>query len=252
MAATFSVLQSSLDQAIPLTALEVAADVAASIVRADVPALHRDLFGIIVSNLPATEAHAVQAVLARHGFPTEVVDDNDLPILHEPFTIQRIDFADEGLLLTDMMGREQFRPFTDLVFAAGGFLDEAKLKSKLVPPPGWFEKRSSSNEWQSNRTHREHSLDDVRTFRLDLFFSAAPNRLRASVSADSMMFFRGRPLRLRDTALLLGAKMDVRQLLPHERLTSGLIQADTTLVYPSKRSYEEEIRWKFYQIMRRS
>jgi hypothetical protein len=247
MAATYSVLQSSLDQAIPLAALEEAADVAASIVRTDMLALHRDLFGIIISSLPPAEAHAVQATLMRHGFPTEIVADDDLPLLHEPFTIQRIDLRKDELLFTDMMGCEHCRPLTDLVFAAGGFLDETKLKTKLAQPPRWFETRSSSGEL-ANRSQRQHSLDEVRTFRLDFFFHTAPNRLRAAVSADSTIFFQGRPVRLRDTALLLGAMMDLRQLLPRERLNLGLLLTETNLVYPSRKSYEEEIRWHFHQL----
>lgn len=245
----FSILQTSLDQEIPLAALEAAADASESIVRADVLALHRDLFGIIVSALPFAEAQAIHAALKGHGVPTAIVADDDLPVLHEPFTIQRIHFGKDELLFTDMMGREQFRPIADLVFVAGGFLIETKSKSKFAPAPGLLDARTSSGEWQPPTSTREYSVEEMRTFRLDFFFTTdAPNRLRASVSTESMMFFRDRPVRLRDTALLLGAMMDLQDLLPPERLGSGLLRADTDTVYPSKRSYEEEIRWHFHRL----
>jgi hypothetical protein len=238
-----------LDQEIPLGALEAAADVAESIVRADVAALHRDLFGIIVSSLSLAEAIAIQAVLKQHGCSTEIVADDELPVLHEPFTVQRIDFGKDELLFTDMMGREQRRPLADLVFAAGGFMLETQSRSKIDSAPGIFHPRTSSGEWQPPTAMREYSMEEISAFRLDFFFIDSPNRLRASVSAESMMFFRSRPVRLRDTALLLGAMMDLQALLPPDRLGSGLLRPDTATFFPSKRSYEEEIRWKFHQLM---
>lgn len=62
-----------------------------SVARADCAHLQRDLFGIVVSNLPLEEARAFQAELKRRGFPTDVVADEELPVLQEPFTIQRIE-----------------------------------------------------------------------------------------------------------------------------------------------------------------
>lgn len=244
----YSILQVRLDQTISLAALEEASEAATSIVRADATSMHRDLFGIVVSRLPLAEAEGYQAELKRHGFLTDLVADEEIPSLHEPFTVQRIDLGDGELLFTDMIGREQRRGMADLVFVAGGFLNEKKTKSKVISAPGIFSPRASSGEWQPATNEREYSQHDSRSFRLDFFFTQAPNRLRASVSAETMMFFRGRPLRLRDTALLLGAMMDVRELLPESRLSRGLFAADTQTFYPAFRSYEEEIRWHFYRL----
>jgi hypothetical protein len=72
--------------------------------------------------------------------------------------------------------------------------------------------------------------------------------LSALLSAENTMFFRNRPLRLRDTAQLLGAMMDLRELLPSERVGAGLKRSDTNNFYPSLKSYEEEIRWHFYRL----
>ena len=66
------------------------------------------------------------------------------------------------------------------------------------------------------------------------------------------MFFHGRPLRLRDTALLLGAMMDLRELLPPERVAAGLKRSDTQTAYPSLKRYEEEIRWHFHRLTPRA
>ncbi len=81
--ATYSLLQVSLNQTIDRESLEDASTVVPSIARADCSHLQRDLFGIVVSNLPIDEAKAFQAELKRRGFPTDLVADHELPMLHE-------------------------------------------------------------------------------------------------------------------------------------------------------------------------
>lgn len=241
---TFSLLQVSLDQIIDRESLEEASTAVRSIARADCAVMQRELFGIVVSGLSFEEATAFQAELKRFGFPTEVVADQEIPVLHEAFTIQRVNFNKGALLFSDTMGREQSRPLEDLVFVAGGFLTQTRMKSTLV------EAANPSREPRIRITQleRQYSAQETPGFRLDFFFWSSPNRLRATVSAESMMFFRERPLRLRDTALLLGAMMDLQELLPPERVGSGLKRLDTKAAYPSLRCYEEEIRWHFHRL----
>jgi len=245
---TYSLLQSSLDQTIDRESLEEASDSASSVARADCAVIRRDMFGIVISNLPLGEATAFQAALLSHGFPTEVVADDDVPVLHEAFTIQRIAFTKEGLNFTDTMGRETFRPMAELVFVAGGFLTRSVTKSTSTAMTGLAMRHHSTHTDPYDTSERTYRKENFPEFRLDFFFSTSPHRLRASVSAESMMFFRDRPIRLRDTALLLGAMMDLNELLPGERVGSGLKQKDTKNFYPSLNSYEEEIRWHFHRL----
>ncbi len=249
---TYSLLQVSLDQTIDRESLEDASDVAASVARADCAHLQRDLFGIVVSNLPLEEAKAFQAELKRRGFPTAVVVDDELPVLHEAFTIQRIEIGERVLMITDAMGRVQTRILDDLVFVAGGFLTKSTSKSTTGSEFGMWSPRPNSSPDSLPRAERRYFQEEVQLFRIDLFFWNAPNRLSASVSAESVMFFQGRPLRLRDTALLLGAMMDLQELLPADRVGSGLKRPDTNTFYPSLRSYEEEIRWHFHRLTPRA
>jgi hypothetical protein len=219
---TYSLLQVSLEQTIDRESLEMASDVVPSLARADCAHLQRDLFGIVVSNLPLQEATAFQAGLKRRGFPTDLVADHELPVLHEPFTIQRIEIKEKALLFTDTMGRQQTRVLDDLVFVAGGFLTKSTTKSTTGPELGMLSPRPNSSPYSLPQAERRYFLEDMPEFRLDFFFWASPNRLRASVSAESTMFFQDRPLRLRDTTLILGAMMDLRELLPAERVGAGL------------------------------
>jgi hypothetical protein len=241
---TFSLLQVSLDQTIDRETLEDASDAVPSVARADCAGMQRELFGILISGLPLEEANAFQVALKQRGFATEVVADREIPVLHEAFTIQRINFKKDTLVFTDTMGREQSRPREDLVFVAGGFLTQTKTKSVLV-----MESDSARGpQARQPRLEKQHRFEVVPEFRLDFFFWSSPNRLRASVSAESMMFFHDRPLRLRDTTLLLGAMMDLQELLPPQRVGAGLKRTNTENFYPSLRSYEEEIRWHFHRL----
>lgn len=243
---TYSLLQVSLDQTIDRKSLEEASDAVPSVARADCAFIQRDLFGIVISELPFEDAKAFQVALEQRGFATKVVADCEIPVLQEPFTIQRINFGSDALIFTDMMGREQSRPLEDLFLATGGFLTQSKLKTVHVMESG--NQEGGHRSLHFSRLERQFRTEEVPEFRLDFFFASSPNRLRASISATSTIFFRERPLRLRDTALLLGAMMDLQELLAPERVGSGLKRTDTKNCYPSLRSYEEEIRWHFHRL----
>lgn len=242
----FSLLQTSLDQTIDRETLEEASAAVPSVVRADCAFIQRDLFGIVVSGLSFEDAKVFQLALKRRGFETEVVADRDIPALPEPFTIQRVALKEDALVFTDTMGREQSRALQDLVLVTGGFITQSRLKSVLV-----MESNSPERPYELHhvaRLEQRQRFQEGPEFRLDFFFRTAPVRLRASVSAESILFFHERPIRLRDTALLLGAMMDLQELLPAERVGEGLKRGDTQIYYPSLHSYEEEIRWHFYRL----
>lgn len=243
---TYSLLQISLDQTIERNTLEEASACVKSVVRADCAFIQRDLFGIVVSGLSFDDASAFHMALKRRGFGTEVVADSKIPVLHESFSIQRIVIKEGNLIFTDTIGREQSRSIEDVSLVVGGFLTQSRLKKVLVVETH-SPARMHSFQHPAQLEQRQR-FQDVPEFRLDFFFRSSPTRLRASVSAESIMFFHGRPIRLRDTALLLGAMMDLQELLPPERVGQGLKRTDTKNVYPSLHSYEEEIRWHFYRL----
>ncbi len=241
---TFSLLQTSLRQSISREALEAAAADVPSVALADCAGIQRNLFGIVVSGLPLDEATTFQSALKRHQFSTELVEDSALPVLHDPFTVQRVEISESSLIFTDTMGRSQSRPLDELVFVAGGFLTRERLKTMTVLESG--NPRGPRDSQHHARLETVHRVEPLQEFRLDFFFSSAPHRLRAVVSSENTLFFHERPLRLRDTVLLLGAMMDLVELLPPDRTGEGLKQSATTTYYPSLRSYEEEIRWHFH------
>jgi hypothetical protein len=244
---TFSLLQVSLDQVIDRRSLEDASVVIPSVARADCARLQRELFGIVVSGLPHEEALAFQAELARRGFPTEVVADGELPVLHESFQIQRIERRGEVLVLTDSMGRERPRPLTDLVFLAGGFLNSIEFKTEWHQHLD-FGGVNGRGGMPMLVTEREFREENELWFRLDFFFWSGPNRLHAAVGKDNVIFHQGNPLRLKNDAALRELLVAMASLLPAERVNSCLREPGIMRVYPNLQCYEEEIRWHFRRL----
>ncbi len=244
--ATYSLLQVSLDQAIDRRSLEDASVVVRSLARGDCARLHRELFGILISGLVRDEAATFQAELKHRNFQTELVADEDLPQLHEPFTVQRFEVKGEVLLFTDFMGRIQTRPLTDLVFLAGGFLTQVEIKTDWeVNVRGQSSTRDGAPPIEIEKHRWE---EDELEFRLDFFFWAAPNRLRLALTGNTAIFYQGQPLRLRHPDGLLQMMADLLKLLPNERVNAGLGRHDAKPYYPSVYCYEEEIRWHFHKL----
>lgn len=245
---TFSLLQTSLDHMIDRQSLEEASVAARSVARADCARLQRELFGILVSRLERDEALAFQAALAKCGFPTEVVADRELPVLHESFQIQRIERRGEVLILTDSMGRERARQLTDLVFLAAGFFHRIEFKTE------WRQHLDFGGGAQDGRgmpqfvTEREYREETELLFRLDFFFWSEPNRLHAMLGPETAIFHEGKPLRLKDRAGLEALMVAMAALLPPERLNSWLRDPKKGRVYPNLSCYEEEIRWHFHRL----
>ena len=243
---TYSLLQVSLAQAIARESLEDASVVVRSVARGDCAKLQRELFGILISGLAKDAATTFQAELKHRNFPTELVADEDLPQLHEPFTVQRLEVKGEVLLFTDFMGRIQTRTLTDLVFLAGGFLTQAEIKTDWeVNVRGQTSIRGGAPSIEIEKRRWEEAEPE---FRLDFFFWAAPHRLRLALTGSTAIFYQGQPLRLRHPDGLLQMMAELLKLLPRARVNAGLGRHDASPYYPSVSCYEEEIRWHFHRL----
>jgi hypothetical protein len=242
---TYSLLQESLDQTIERAALEDATDAVRSIARMDCPRILRERSGILISGLERDDALAFQAALKRHHFPTTVVNDNQLPLLHESFQIQRIEQREEVLVFTDSMGRLRTKPVSDLVFLAAGFLRRIEFKTetqlKLNP--------RTDGEGPMFITERETHEEAATEFRLDFFFTAAPHRLNALLCAETAIFFQGQPVRMKNQVAMDGLLAAMGRLLPPERLNSVLRDPASAGIFPNSHCYEKEIRWHFHRLI---
>lgn len=242
---TFSLLQLSLDQKIDRHGLEDASLAVASVSRPDCAMLHRQLYGIVISNLAEEEALAFQSELSQRDFPTLVVPDSELPLLPDSFHIQRIGLEEENLVFTDSLGHSRTRPLAELEFLAAGMVSRLRFKSE------WNQHLDSGIEMTgAPKLVTEHELyeESEMEFRLDFFFSTSPQRQHASASAESTILYQDNTLRLRDTEGLRALASTLAALLPSGRLNSYFRAPASHPPYRTLRNYQNEIRWHLHGI----
>lgn len=246
---TFSLLQLSLDQRIDRRELEDASLALTSLSRPDCAMLHRQLSGVVVTNLPEDEALAFQAELARRDFPTRLVPDGGLPLLSESFQIQRIELRDGNLVFTDSMSHSRIRPVDDLEFLAAGVVSRLHFKS------AWNQHLDYGIESTgAARLVTEHELyeESEPEFRLDFFFRTSPVRQHASACAVSTILHQDTLLRLSDTEGLRNLATTMAALLPSGRVSSYFRNPADHPPYRTLRNYQNEIRWHLHGLETRA
>lgn len=251
---TYSLLVEELDQWIDRDALEAASDMVPSIARADCPRLHRELFGVLASGLSHADAMAFRIALRERGFAVNVVADDEVPVLPESYGMQRVVYHGEVLIFTDAMGRMEVRPLADLVFAAGGKMDKAKVKFTMMveTPLESSLEYQMLNKWEyavePRMGEQRSSVATERHFRVDYFFASEPHRLSMHLAQDGAFFFQDQAVRLAKPETCQNVLAETRKLLPDARLNSGITRPELSLVYPSQHAYEKEIRWHFHRL----
>ena len=240
---TFSLLQLSLEQKIDRRDLEDASFGVTSVSRPDCAMLHRQLYGIVISNLPEEEARTFQEELAKRDFPTLLVPDSELPLLPDSFHVQGIELIGENLVFTDSLGHSRTRPVAELEFLAAGVVSRLRFKSE------WNQHLDFGLEGTGNaRLVTEHELyeESELEFRLDFFFGTSPRRQHASASADSTISYRDATLRLRDMEGLRELATAMAALLTEKQLSSYFRNPASHPSYRTLRNYQNEIRWHLH------
>jgi len=176
------------------------------------------------------------------------VADEEVPILDAGYRVQRITMDDESLAFTDAMGRQKERRLSDLLFLAGGFLQETEEQIEKVVR--LEVKGDTRGTYPAPTLKKLSKMVVVPKFRLDFFFATEPYRVHVLVIPENVAFFQDLPLRLRHPAAMVAARQELSLLLPPERLTCGMLQEDTHAFYPNLASYEEEIRWRFHRLLK--
>ena len=244
----FALLQESLEQTISRAELEDASMAAHSVARADCALLQRELFGIVVGNLPYEDAVALQAALRARNFPTELVEQSALPALPPAKRETGLKLTEDGLWLVDLYGREQLYPKEKCVFAAAGHI--LRLRQRVAGQHEEVIVRGQYGNYSQMVT--DYRLQNVPEFRLETFFSVEPFRLQWILDPDNTLIINGQPAGFRNQTRLDALFKQLAALLPKKRVNLGIRKLSTGdyLVYPSVRAFEEEIVWSFYRLMR--
>lgn len=217
-----------------------------SIARADAAGILRGWFGIVSSGLSYEEAQAFQVGLGTLGCETDIVPDGDIPSLHHDFRCHLIELSGESIILTNAMNRRQERRRNEFVFAAAGIVARERPVSDYEMQT---EVRYTQNgAYTTQVPTRVTEFVEKDYFRIDLFFSRKPHRISLEMDKDSIITYGGRPIRMKNRTEILVLLVDLKSLLPQERMNRGLRELSTETLYPSLQTYEEEIRWAFYRL----
>jgi hypothetical protein len=247
----YALLQSSLDQVIPREALAEAFNASHDLTSYDSFLLGNELFGIVAKDLEKDAAFAIQQVLARNNYPTELIDQSELPELPEAMRGYSLRFDPDAVILIDPYEREDRRPWNDVVFVAAGQVlhlveqPYQNLEWDITPGP-----RGSIHRTVKNVT--EHRLANQPEFRVELFFDNGTRRVQCVLTDKNVLKLNGEMVRLRETDKLDALLQFLATAIPESRTNLGIKRSQTQqpLTYPSVRAFEEELVWSFYQLKR--
>lgn len=248
----YAIVQKSLDQKIDRKLLEEASVHVPSVARADCARLASQLYGIVVSHLERDEAVAFQTALAHYRFPTEVVPQNELPLLMEPRFRRGIRFHPDGFTAIDGMGREDSHPWEEVQFAAGGFTESIRFESESKME--WKRRLGTTRSPITKMVEvtREHKEIREREFRLELFLSCEPYRLQFKAGKETVFRFDEGLLRFHQEDQFTAILQRVATILPPDCQGLGILAASRgeTFTYPGVPAFEEEITWQLFQRLR--
>lgn len=243
---TFSVIQRTLDQDIPLADLEEASVSVPSIARADCLRIHRLMAGILVSGLARQEALAFRNGLAARGHEVDVVEDARLPRLPPDFACQRVRCVEDRLCFSDAMGRDQFVGLDELLFVAGAVITRVRMASEEVRRLRARGVRGGPLTLVIDRQAVERIQ---RAVRLDFFFGRSPYRLRLEAGQTARFFVNDQAVQLREPSMVAWAFHFVRSRAPAGCRVNHHIQcAEPEHQCVPFAVYEEEIRWRFFRL----
>jgi hypothetical protein len=240
---TYSLIQSSLDTVIDRQSLEEASVAAPGVGKADCARIARELFGIVVSGIPIEDAIAFRAALMAKSFPTLIVADDDIPRLPQGRFFNRIDANDEAFILADALGRQEIIRADEVLLLAAGFLRHMRgaREEKIVEVRGAKGETRYVSEFQS-------TVADTPEFRFECFIKRKPYRLCLMLDANTNFIWNGIALRLEKPDPIHAFLKTWHRYVPEDKWNLGLQRSGTDFQYPSLRAFENEIRWRFYQL----
>lgn len=247
----YALVQKTLDQSIDRKALEEASVHAPSVARADCARLSNQLFGVVVTALPHNEAIAFQTALEHFGFSTEVVAQEELPLLTPPKFRRGIRIQGDIFNAIDGLGREDGHSWNEVQFAAGGFIATTKIGSENSF--GWnYRLGGRGNVEKTVRVVKRAKDVKEREFRLEFFLSREPWRLQFRAGQETVFRYNDAFLRFRQQEQFLALLQQVAGLLPPGCLSLGVLAATRgeSFTYPSIPAFEEEITWHLLQRLR--
>ena len=244
----FSVVQNDLR---PPTLDQLRAALAAALssnspyVPADAPGILRDSFGILMDNLTGEQADALRTALAGVGYPTTVVDHDELFSLPPSKGTNRLVPGEEALVVYDVLGRPSLVPWASVLVIAAGYV--RKVRSQRSVEVVSYTAEGMPVEMVTIKELA--STDPI----LELLLGIEPMRLRVDGRRFHYGYLAGRMTNNAEVNFLELVR-DLVKAAPHAVINSGAESisrhSDDIAVYPLQRSFEEELVWQVWRSMR--
>ena len=216
----------------------------------DAYTLGNDAFGILVKNLEAEPAAALQGALRTEGVETIIADQRELPEMPPTKFVSRLDCRPDGLLIYDPLGRSFRLEWGHILMIAAGsvrltdFVPVKRVRQRN-PYRNYDQPDSGQVIEMSTREEQNHHLA------LELILTRAVARY--SVTADRFNFaYLGER---RTESLPANFALLARDLIlfaPQAALNRGALDLREStgqlLIYPSKNAFFEEIIWLLWRM----
>lgn len=205
----------------------------------------KDGFGILVRNLDAERARALQVSLEQEEIQTDVVAEQDLPVLPQTKFVSRVDSIEAGLLIYDPLGRTFNLPWEHVFMVAAGSVTLGEFQThRQVTRVIKDERGKTLNEYE-NRTK------EIRTDRYLLEIIVSKAVLRYSIAADVALFRSlGTRVTRDDLQNFSMVLQDIFRFVPNAAVNRGAVflKQGQPFAYPSKNAFYEEIVWLLWQL----
>lgn len=245
----FAIVQQSID---PPTLQQVRDALAKTInlnlpiVPADAPGIVRDSFGILVQKLEFPQAVALAGAFDAVGYPTQVVDEQELFDLPDARQFNRVNPTGEALVLFDIYGRAQTVAWEDIVVVACGLIGREKsIRHEEVVGHDHHGVPLYTISYEQVR-----SLDMV----LEMLLTAEPMRVRINPHACNYSYLGPHiSNRAEDNFFKLVGDIAARakSALLNRGTKSVMAAQNTVAVYPFEKSFNEELVWTVWHATHR-
>ncbi len=247
--ALYALLQTSMDQKLPLGALEAASRAVPEICTVDCARMSREAFGIVISDLSTDVSRAFQRALRDQGIETLRVSQRNLFKLPSGRLTRNLRFEGGKMIETDMFGREWVISTGDCAFLAAGCIHDRirdqeshKLKRRQVRN---FDRSTPEIEAMVSVIKKDVWVPAT-FFRIELILLREPHRLIWQCDPTRPSILNGRAVRAEENADAIKTFLaQLSEWLPEGQMNRGVRDSlnPEGFSYPSLSAFEEEIIW---------
>lgn len=244
----YSILQTHLDIP-PVETLRRAFRSIKCLTDYDAHSMAADAFGILVKNLSAADATALQGALRVEGIETEIIEDSRIPALPPAKMVQRLDCLDGGMQVYDPLGRSFSVDWNHLMLVAAGevTLTDFKRVEKRFPVT-----RYTADGFGYTTMESEHRVREERNAHLIMEVVLSQSVMRYSINAATFNFAYLGDRKRRESAMNFHQMVrDICRLSPKAALNRGAYYiregAVASISYPTKNAFYEEISWLIWR-----